>query len=60
MNESAYNAFLKTCEELLPNKIIVATTSNKSKILTTIISRAIVIPFYEYSYDDMLKKCDDD
>lgn len=60
MNESAYNAFLKTCEELLPNKIIVATTSNKSKILPTIISRAVIVPFYEYSYEDMLNKCDDE
>lgn len=60
MNDSSYNAFLKTCEELLPNKIIIATTANKSKLLTTIISRAVVIPFYEYSYEDMIKKCNDE
>jgi len=40
---SAINAFLKTCEEPLPNRVIIATTANKSQILDTVISRAIVI-----------------
>jgi len=42
---SAINAFLKTCEEPLPNRIIISTTSNKSQILETIISRSITISF---------------
>ncbi len=45
MSISAINAFLKTCEEPLPNRIILATTSNKSKVLETIISRSITISF---------------
>ena len=45
MGISAINAFLKNCEEPLPNRIILATTSNKSKILETIISRSITIQF---------------
>ena len=43
MGISAINAFLKTCEEPLPNRIIIATTANKSQILDTVISRAITI-----------------
>ena len=47
MGISAINAFLKTCEEPLPNRIIIATTANKSQILDTVISRAIVIDTHE-------------
>lgn len=45
----AINAFLKTCEEPLQNRIIIATTSSNSQLLDTINSRAIVISFYPYS-----------
>lgn len=58
MNRSAVNAFLKTCEEPLQNRIIIATTSNKSRILDTIISRAIIIPFFEYTKEELIKYCD--
>lgn len=50
MTIGAINAFLKTCEEPLANRIIIATTSNKSQILDTIISRAITIPFGQSDY----------
>lgn len=43
MTISAINAFLKTCEEPLPNRIIIATTKNKSQLLDTILSRSIII-----------------
>ena len=59
MNRSAVNAFLKTCEEPLANRIILATTSNKSRLLDTIISRAIIIPFFEYSYEELENYCDE-
>ena len=59
MNAASMNAFLKTCEEPLPNKVIIATTENKSLLLDTIISRAVTIPFFEYSVDELLKYCDD-
>jgi DNA polymerase-3 subunit delta' len=57
MNSSAMNAFLKTCEEPLSNRIILATTSNKTAILDTILSRAITIPFYESSYEELQEYC---
>lgn len=41
----AINAFLKTCEEPLKNRIIIATTKNKSQIIDTVLSRAILINF---------------
>ena len=55
MTLQAANAFLKTCEEPLPNKIIIATTANTSKVLDTILSRAILIPFVEVAPDQMLQ-----
>lgn len=45
MTISAINAFLKTCEEPLPNRIIIATSINKSQILDTVISRSVSINF---------------
>ncbi len=53
MTPEATNAFLKACEEPLPNRVIIATTSNKSKILETIISRAISISFSPLSDQEM-------
>jgi DNA polymerase III delta prime subunit len=49
MTISAINAFLKACEEPLPNRIIIATTTNKSQILDTVISRAITIDASQYN-----------
>ena len=45
MGIGAINAFLKTCEEPLPNRIIIATTANESQIIDTVISRSISINF---------------
>ena len=59
MNAAAMNAFLKTCEEPLPNRVIIATTVNKSLLLDTIVSRAVTIPFFDYSEDELLAYCDD-
>jgi len=53
MTPEATNAFLKACEEPLPNRIIIATTSNKGKILETILSRAIAISFSSLSDQEM-------
>lgn len=50
MTISAINAFLKTCEEPLPNRIIIATTANKSQIIDTVISRSIIIPFQKKDF----------
>lgn len=53
MSIGATNAFLKSCEEPLPNKIIIATTANKSGLLDTIISRCMVVPVGESSLEEM-------
>ena len=43
------NAFLKTCEEPLPKRLIIATTSNHTQLLETLLSRALTIKFNELS-----------
>lgn len=45
MTNSAMNAFLKTCEEPLPNRFLFATAEHENWILPTILSRAMVIRF---------------
>ena len=59
MNVAAMNAFLKTCEEPLPHRVIIATTANKSLLLDTIVSRAVTIPFFDYNEDELLAYCVD-
>lgn len=59
MNSEAMNAFLKTCEEPLPHRVIIATTANKSLLLDTIVSRAVTIPFFDYNEDELLAYCVD-
>ncbi|MEI6672847.1 MAG: hypothetical protein WCL02_06020 [bacterium] len=49
----AANAFLKTCEEPLPKRLIIATTSNSIQLLETILSRALTIKFNELSDADL-------
>lgn len=46
MAPSAANAFLKTVEEPLQGRIIVATSSMLSDVLPTLLSRAFLLPFY--------------
>lgn len=52
INGSAANAFLKTCEEPLANRLIIATTSHQSQLMDTILSRALVIPFHALSVEE--------
>lgn len=54
MNDNSANAFLKTCEEPLPNRLLIATTSHQSQLLETIISRALLIKFQALSYLQLL------
>lgn len=56
---AAANAFLKTCEEPLPGRLIIATTSHSSQLLDTIISRALVVHFNEVSTQELLQFADD-
>lgn len=59
LNEEAANAFLKSCEEPLPGRIIIATTSHASQLIDTIISRALVIHFNALSPEELLKFADE-
>ncbi len=52
MNISSANALLKIFEEPSKWVFILATTSNKNKILSTILSRAILINMFELNYKD--------
>lgn len=45
MTTQASNALLKTLEEPLPDRIIIATSSKPNTLLDTIKSRAIILPF---------------
>ncbi len=55
MNIPAANAFLKTCEEPLAKRLIIATTSNHIQLLETILSRALTIKFNELSDKELLE-----
>lgn len=54
MTSSAANAFLKYFEEPFPKTLIIATTKNRSEIMDTIISRALLIAF-NYVNDEEVK-----
>lgn len=56
MSISAANALLKTFEEPLPGRIIVATTTHKERLLDTILSRAWVVDMQPLSDEDVLHR----
>ena len=53
MTNASMNAFLKTCEEPLPNRYLFATAEHESWILPTILSRAMVIKFSPLNQKEM-------
>ena len=55
MNRSAINAFLKSAEEPLVGRFIIATVPHISMVLDTIRSRCITIPFNTLNNDEMQK-----
>jgi DNA polymerase III delta prime subunit len=57
MTIGAANAFLKTAEEALPGRIIIATTGNSSALLDTIISRAVLVKFQPLPLSELLQLC---
>ena len=59
MLPEAANAFLKTCEEPLPKRLIIATTSNATQLLGTILSRALMIKFNEVSDSELSQRMND-
>lgn len=56
MRGEAENAFLKTCEEPLPKRLIIATTSNTTQLLETTISRALMIKFNQLSDTELSQR----
>lgn len=55
MSNAAINAFLKSAEEPLMNRFIIATVPHISMVLDTIRSRCITIPFNTLNNDEMQK-----
>ena len=55
MSNSAINAFLKSAEEPLAGRFIIATVPHISMVLDTIRSRSITIPFNTLNNDEMQK-----
>jgi DNA polymerase III gamma/tau subunit len=53
MSGSAMNAFLKTSEEPLPHRFIIATVPHTSQVLDTILSRSIALHFDALSEKEM-------
>lgn len=53
LSQAAFNAFLKTLEEPPPYAIFILATTEKHKILPTILSRCQIFDFNRISVDDM-------
>lgn len=53
LSQSAFNAFLKTLEEPPNHAIFILATTEKHKILPTILSRCQVFDFHRITIDDM-------
>jgi DNA polymerase III delta prime subunit len=53
MSGSAMNAFLKTSEEPLKNRFIIATVPHTSQVLDTLLSRSIALHFDPLSEREM-------
>jgi DNA polymerase-3 subunit delta' len=59
MSNSAINAFLKSAEEPLASRFIIATVPHISMVLDTIRSRCITIPFNTLNNDEMQRFADE-
>ena len=55
LSANAFNAFLKTLEEPPPHAIFILATTEKHKIIPTILSRCQVYDFNRISIQDMAK-----
>ena len=54
LSQSAFNAFLKTLEEPPPHAIFILATTEKYKIIPTILSRCQVYDFHRISISNMI------
>jgi DNA polymerase-3 subunit gamma/tau len=55
LSQAAFNAFLKTLEEPPPHAVFVLATTEKQKILPTILSRCQIFDFHRITVPDMVK-----
>lgn len=56
LSSSAFNAFLKTLEEPPPHAIFILATTEKHKIIPTILSRCQIFDFNRIKTDDTVKR----
>jgi DNA polymerase-3 subunit gamma/tau len=54
LSQAAFNAFLKTLEEPPPHAVFILATTEKHKILPTILSRCQIFDFHRISVPDMV------
>ena len=55
LSQAAFNAFLKTLEEPPPHAIFILATTEKHKIIPTILSRCQIFDFKRITISDMVK-----
>ena len=56
LSSSAFNAFLKTLEEPPPHAIFILATTEKHKIIPTILSRCQIFDFNRIKIEDIVKR----
>lgn len=56
LSTSAFNAFLKTLEEPPPHAVFILATTEKQKIIPTILSRCQIFDFHRISIDDIVNR----
>ncbi len=54
LSTSAFNAFLKTLEEPPPHAVFILATTEKQKIIPTILSRCQIFDFHRITIDDIV------
>ena len=55
LSQAAFNAFLKTLEEPPPHTVFILATTEKHKILPTILSRCQIFDFHRITVPDMVE-----
>ena len=59
LSQAAFNAFLKTLEEPPPHAVFILATTEKHKILPTILSRCQIFDFHRITVPDMVEHLKD-
>ncbi|MFO7852980.1 MAG: DNA polymerase III subunit gamma/tau [Bacteroidota bacterium] len=56
LSTSAFNAFLKTLEEPPPHAVFILATTEKQKVIPTVLSRCQIFDFHRITIDDIVKR----